>query len=349
MKDTQPSGKLSEDMDLNDSCHRVCLTPTRNESWIIKRFLAASKCWANHIIVADQGSTDGTLQQLQGTPGVDVVINDSPIFDEVYRQRLLINKARQIKGKRVLIALDADEALSSNCVANKEWEQIEKAEPGTLLRFRWVNILPGFKQAWIPDEPLLCGFVDNGLEHTGKRIHNPRVPCPAGAPVIDIKETVVLHFQYVLWERMASKNRWYQAWEYTKHKQKSPFEIFREYSHMYGGWEKREIYPMQPEWLEGYDRAGVDFRSLTCESVTWWDREVVQMLCQHGPGHFRKLAIWDKDWNATASQIGVKGVDLSDPRSPSEKLVHRLLAATQKHRTNLGVRAFERFLRATGW
>ncbi len=334
---------------MKETCQRVCLTPTRNESWVIKKFLAASKCWADRVIVADQGSTDGTLEQLQGTSGVEVVINDSPTFDELHRQRLLIEQARRFDSRRVLIALDADEALSSNCVQSKEWERVSQAEPGTLLRMRWVNILPGFKQAWIPDAPLLCGFIDDGSEHTGRRIHNPRVPCPAGAPVIDLKEVVVLHFQYVVWERMLSKNRWYQAWEYTKHQKKSPLDIFREYNHMYGGWEKNEIYPVQPEWLEGYDRAGIDYRSLACEPVTWWDREIIQMLCQHGPAHFRKLAIWEKDWSTIADMIGVKAVDLSDPRSRSEKIVHRLLVATQKRRTNWGVRGLERFLRATGW
>ena len=116
---------------MNDTCNRICITPTRNELWIVKHFLAAARCWASHIIVADQGSTDGTLQRLQETPGVDVVINDSPIFDEVHRQRLLLNRARKIPGKRVLLALDADEALSANCFTSEEWDRISQAPPGT--------------------------------------------------------------------------------------------------------------------------------------------------------------------------------------------------------------------------
>ena len=55
-------------MSKSDPLNWVCLTPTRNESWIIKQFVAAAELWASHIIVADQGSTDGTLQQLQSTP-----------------------------------------------------------------------------------------------------------------------------------------------------------------------------------------------------------------------------------------------------------------------------------------
>jgi len=334
---------------MNDCCRRVCLTPTRNEAWIIKPFLAAAKSWADHVIVADQGSTDGTLQTLQSTAGVEALVNDSPTYDELHRQRLLINRARQIPEKRILIALDADEALSSNCLQSKEWQKISEAKPGTVLRFKWVNILAGFKEAWIPNELKRCGFIDDGSEHTGKRIHNQRVPGSPDAPVIDLEDVVVLHFQYVAWERMRRKHRWYQAWEYAEHRREGPLEIFRHYNHMHGSWERREIHPMRPEWLQGYDEAGVNFRSLPCEPVTWWDREMVQMFRQYGPQHFRKLAIWDGDWNAIAAQIGVNGVDLADPRSNFEKAVHRLLAATQKDRSGLAVRGFERLLRALGW
>ena len=69
---------------------------------------------------------------------------------------------------------------------------------------------------------------------------------------------------------------------------------------MLGGWEEEEIHPFRREWLEGYDRSGIDFRSLKPEPITWWDKEVLQMLLEHGPRRFRKLDIWDMDWNAVA-------------------------------------------------
>jgi len=333
----------------NGRCVRICVTPTRNEAWIIRHFLAASKAWADQIVVADHRSTDGTLQQLQNIPGVDVVINECPGFDEPHRKRILLERARTYGGKRILMFLDADEAFSANSFKSKEWERISEAKPGTILRFRWVNILPGFKEAWIPPGYSALGFVDDGSDFSGwLPIHGPRVPEPPGAAVIDLEEIVVLHFQFVLWERMLSKHRWYQVLEHIEH-QKEPLQTFRQYHHMYGNWDKSEIHPLKPEWLEGYNRAGIDFRFLQSEPVTWWDREIVQMLVEHGPHRFRRIAIWDKYWNAVADRIGMDGVNLSDPRSPWEKAVHRLLKATQKNRANLGVRGVERILRLSGW
>lgn len=334
---------------MSDSLHRICLTPMRNERWIADRFVAATQCWASHLIVADQQSNDGTLEFLQSHPGVEVVVNDSKVFDENHRQKLLLSRARRLEGRRILLGLDADEALSANCMSSRDWERIAAAAPGTILRFRWVNILPGFERAWIPGGHRPFGFVDDGSEHNGQRIHSPRVPQPAGAPVLDLDDIVVLHFQFVVWERMASKQRWYQAWEYAQHRRKSPLEIFRQYNHMHGSWESDELHPVRPEWLEGYSNVGIDFRSLACEPVTWWDREIAQLLATHGPEHFRRVAIWNHDWNAVAQRLGLHDGRFHDPRSAFEKLIHRLLAATQHRRGEWSVRGLEKFLRLAGW
>ena len=148
---------------------------------------------------------------------------------------------------------------------------------------------------------------------------------------------------------MASKQRWYQAWEFMRPDRTGPLDIFRRYHHMHGSWAPEEIHPLRPEWLAGYDRAGIDFRSLVCEPVTWWDRELVQMLRTHGPEYFRRVAIWNQDWNDVARRVGTNGGALGDPRSAFEKFVHRLLASTQHRRADWTVRGLERVLRASGW
>ncbi|MES2692298.1 MAG: glycosyltransferase family 2 protein [Verrucomicrobiota bacterium] len=335
--------------DSSSPLHRICVTPTRNENWIVQKFLAAASTWADRIIVADQLSTDGTREILNSAPGVEFILNDAPAYDESHRQRLLLARAREVAGHRILFGLDADEALSANCLMSPEWEKIASAAPGTILRFRWVNILPGFEKAWIPPEPRPFGFIDDGSAHSGQRIHSPRLPQPAGAPTLDFEDIVVLHFQYVAWERMASKQRWYQAWEYTRHGQKGPLDIFRQYNHMHGSWSPEEIHPIRPEWLAAYDRAGIDFRSLACEPVTWWDREIVDMLSQHGPRHFRRVAIWNHDWTDVAQRLGLPAARFRDPRSPFERTVHRLLATTQNRRAEWSVRGLEKILRLAGW
>ncbi|GAG56902.1 unnamed protein product, partial [marine sediment metagenome] len=36
----------------------ICLTPVKNEAWILDNFIKCASLWADHIIIADQDSTD---------------------------------------------------------------------------------------------------------------------------------------------------------------------------------------------------------------------------------------------------------------------------------------------------
>ncbi len=40
----------------------ICLTPIRNEAWILERFLQCASLWADYIIIGDQNSDDGSRE-----------------------------------------------------------------------------------------------------------------------------------------------------------------------------------------------------------------------------------------------------------------------------------------------
>ena len=92
-----------------------CLTPVKNEAWILERFLSCASLWADKIIIADQGSTDGSKEIAAKFAKVITIDNPSTVLNEFNRQQLLLAEARRISSDpKVLLALDADEFLSSN-------------------------------------------------------------------------------------------------------------------------------------------------------------------------------------------------------------------------------------------
>jgi hypothetical protein len=329
----------------------IALAPVRNESWILDRYLRCASEWADRIVIADQGSEDGSREIVRRFPKAVLVENGSAIYDEGARQRLLIDAARRLvpEGKRILIALDADEMLTANWRESAEWRAMLEARPGTVLRFDWVNVLPGFEKCWIPPEPLPLGFVDNGSVHGGEAIHSTRVPVREGSPSLVLREIKVLHYQYTNWERMESKQRWYQCWEHVKNPRKRAIAIYRQYRGMYAR-PPEQIHTFEAKWIDGYERAGIDMKDVRAEEVTWWDREIVGMLREHGADFFRKQDIWNADWQAIARRAGqVKAEAFADPRSDFEKHVHQWLLDTQPRALERRIRWIQRALRIFGW
>jgi len=327
----------------------ICMTPVKNESWILSRFLKCASTWADQIIVADQ-STDGTTAQIAaGFPKVRLIENPSPLFSERQRQRLLIDAARQFPSPRLLIALDADEMLTANYMSSTEWHSVLEARPGTVIRFEWVNIRPGMKSYWSPEGRLPLGFMDDGSEHVGRDIHGPRVPIPVRGNTMFLKDIKCLHYQYTNWERMRKKQCWYQCWERIYAEGRSAIDIFRQYHHMYSIPTER-IRPLRKEWLSGYADRGIDMTTINSDKSPWIDHEMLGYFREHGTRTFRREAIWNFDWVSIARKLGYGTVSrYRDPRTKFERLVHTWLGDTQKCQDRASVRIIQKVLKLVGW
>lgn len=326
----------------------ICLTPVKNEAWILERFFQAASLWADYIVVADQQSSDDSRAIAARFPKVHLIENPSTSYDEVARQQLLIRTARSLAARSLLIALDADEFLSANFSTSPEWHQITAVPPGTVITFNWANIRPDLQHYWrTPNRPF--GFVDDGREHTGQQIHNHRVPTPPNAPEFKLHDVHVLHYQYVDWARMQSKHRWYQCWERVQYPKKRAVDIYRRYHHM-AHISPTMIHPLPKAWTEGYYKRGITLTSFAAQPYYWWDVEVLNMFARHGEKTFRKEAIWDCDWTALARKIyGSQTSTIADPRTRADKLMHRFLHATQPLAKTLPMLAFQKLLRLVGW
>jgi len=307
----------------------ICLTPVKNESWILERFLTCASVWADHIIVADQGSNDNSRAIAREFPKVTLLDNSSARFNEPERQKMLIDAAREIAGPKILVALDADEFFRADFIGGEEWNRMTSAVPGTVIDFTWACVLSDKRHYYEYPSVLPLAFVDDGSPHEGQLIHSPRVPVPESAPHLKMGVSV-LHFSTIDDARFRSKMRWYQCYELLSGKwDRKLFELYRFY-HMELCIAPSRLRALPNEWTAGYG-AHVDLLNFRGQDYYHWDGEMLGLLKVHGPEKFRRVSIWEVDWPALQRSIGIGDEEdrLRDPRTLVEKLVHWWLAKTQ--------------------
>jgi glycosyltransferase involved in cell wall biosynthesis len=326
----------------------VCLTPVRNEAWIIAQFLAAASVWADIIVLIDQNSTDGTCEIARQFPKVRIAINPMREYDEGNYRKIMFEEARKIPGPRLLFALDADEFLNADLFDTPDWQAMLSLPPGGVAFGHWVNLRDSFRTCHVVDEPVSLCYMDDGRELERIYIHSPRFPRHPTIPVLMVARGRLLHYQYAHWARMKSKQRWYQALETLKYPEKSPLRLYRNYHHMDISWARRDA--VEDRWFAGYEQRGIAIRTVQCDPHSWFELELLKLFEQHGAARFRKLAVWDADWPALARHHGFDRPErFADPRSKWERAVHRWLRQTQDHQARISVRLISKFLGLLGW
>jgi hypothetical protein len=340
-----------EDQEIDGGLDRVrssptilCLTPVKNESWILERFLSAASLWADHIIVADQGSSDNSAQIASQFNKVTLLRNETSEYDEFSRQQLLLNEARKFPEPRLLVALDADEFLVPIPGRFPRWKEILSSRPGSAFYFRWANIAPSFADYWPSDTAFPLVFMDDNSLHNGREMHSPRLPVQAATRHIHVPEMMVMHFQYVDWDRMESKHRWYQVIERVKYPSRSWIRINRKYHHT-SILPQDKLTPIPSGWFEDYSAAGIILQTVTRQRHYWWDEEVLRLMLHYGPEHFAKEEIWDFDWIELAKSIAIKEpTKVGDPRGVFHRAMHWWTRSSRQSASTLPVRVIDKLL-----
>ena len=338
----------------------ICLTPVRDEAWILERFLKCASMWADRIIVSDQGSADGSREIARCFPKVTLIDNTSQDYNVPARREALLAEARRTVGPKVLLAVDADEFLSANFLVSPEWKTIVDAAPGTVINFQWAFVRADMSDLTYSYYPtaIPAGFVDDGSEYECTGVHDSRLPSPAWAPVLAPAQIKLMHYCQYDRDRFLSRIRWYQCYEHITVK-KRPIELYRFYQQDLFG-PSSVVEPLPRQWIQGYEEQGIDMSSVTRQPSYYWDREVLRFFEKYGTAKFKRLAVWDTNWDQIYRLLHSKDPEqpLADPRSAFDKLVQRWLKATQRdwslgapHRPGrkLAHKWVQRALRLIGW
>jgi len=328
----------------------ICVTPVRNEAWILPQFLACANLWADHIVIGDHASEDGSREIAAAHPKVTLIEHNSREFMEEERRAALFEAARRIPGPRLIVSVDADERLSGGFRETDDWRALLSARPGTVGYFYSANLQPGLATYWRFGVRIAMAFVDDGRPYQGRPIHPPRVPVGEGTVRVDVNDFQSLHYSLADTSRVEGKYRWYQCLERFVRPERDPVRVFRAYHHQHQV-RPSEIRPVPDAWFAEYDAAGID-RIPEASAPYWYDREVVHYLEAHGAEAFRRAAIWDVDWVRLAESMGVApetARTFRDPRRLHDRLLHAWLRHTQWYRDHPRMRQADRLLSHIGW
>ena len=276
---------------------KIILMPVRNEKWILPTTINAGLKIADHILIADQNSNDGSKEFYKNESKILVIPNNNKDHSNQIRWELL-DQSRKLFGENNLIMnIDADEIVPPN-LFEKEENNILSHKPGTIFSSPWVQLWRSVYKyrsddgIWNPSnnqKPFM--FIDNKIMDYEREYiindHTARVPIKNSLKIIETK-IPLLHFQFVNWERSQIKQAWYQCKELlsgvdyktinNKYKN-SVTEINLKLSDIKGDWVKDVN--LHPEISD------IDLDQL------WYLKEINSIFNEHGIRKFKKLNIWD--------------------------------------------------------
>jgi glycosyltransferase involved in cell wall biosynthesis len=287
----------------------VVITPVKNEAWILDRFLSVTSQFADHIIIADQNSTDVSVDICKNYSKVTLIRNPSEQYDEAERQILLLKMARELVPKhKILLALDADEILAANAIKTLGWQSILQAQPGTIIFFEKQDLYPTSLTFVRYPQLFPLGYVDDGATHTPKKIHSARIPTPDSAPRLYVHDVKIMHYTWLRPGAQLSKKRMYSVLENILHST-SWLNRRISYSPYIDHLSADKIESVPHQWFDDWESSGIDMKSILDNKFYWQDFEVLKHFNKYGVKRFWIEPIWDYDWEYCRLYAQEQGIE----------------------------------------
>lgn len=272
----------------------IALLPVKNEAWILKASLSSLSRVADEIIILDDNSTDSYAGILKNFPTVSFVKSTGrkeKFLNMSHRRMELLRLGRRAGGTH-FIWLDADEIFSENFF-NKAREYIYKLIPGQKIMMRWIFLWKN-KDDYRVDGVFKNIYKDfivcdrQGMEFSNKFLSENRTPgANEKLVVIDEKDGVVLHFQYLDWKKNQLKQARYRCLELIEGA-RSARRINATYAITVGD-NLIRLEKTPDEWIRG-----LPFDDIHCDNNNgdWYLKEIITFFDEYGIEFFEPLQIW---------------------------------------------------------
>lgn len=296
--------------------------PVKNEDWILEFSLSCASLWADHIIIADQNSTDRTADICKKFEKVIFIKNDKDELNMSLARQLLLDKAREFGTGNILFCLDADEVLSANNGNDKTFQgTLKNLLPGQSIELEWLNLWGDLNTirkdgiwGWSYKHFI---FRDDGIGRFWTiATSEPRMPETYMRNTIKVETVKNLHYQFVDRNRMLAKQRRYRIYDYLNAQNHNFWKVLKINLTYYPTkylWSAK-TFPIFPSWVyqaEFLEKIQWDTTSF------WYTSDILNQINIYGAKFFSSLDIWDINWKEISHGT------IKDPRNLLQKLYHK--------------------------
>ena len=278
----------------------IGLMLTRNEEHLLPYTLPPLAQICDHIIIADQHSTDDTRAIIKKCNKAILVENPPSPPDGNYDtqgRNLLLDTARNFDGNNLIICIDADEIAPPNIFRDLKEYIASRYKIGTGFQIDWVRLWKKNTRYCPPWNHIFHSirhakfFYDDRQYHHGKTswVHGGSIPTPYEACHY-LPHFEILHFHWVFWQRALWQHAWYHMMEFknARFDKSHIHRINRFYSDpaLHG---QKVITRRLPQKLrQGYQPPP----PYPDNAPNWRKDEIWQMIEKHGIEIFEPLNIW---------------------------------------------------------
>jgi hypothetical protein len=200
-----------------------------------------------------------------------------------------------------------------------EIEILKNLKPGQSLQLQWLNLWRSKYQyrddasVWSNSYKNIIFKDDKKYSYEQKSVindHTGRIPDCYAQNYVKCDQIKILHYQFVSFERMLSKQRWYMVVELLNNG--NAHSINNKYKESKN--EKNIILKkLEMKYIEEWERIKLltDFEK---KYDNWYDQEIKNIFSQKNVNFFTELNIWDTD----LTKYGL----LEDPRNKRQKKYH---------------------------
>lgn len=262
----------------------------KNEDWILDTCLTSLAPLCDEILLYDDNSNDHTR---------DIALRHHCVilpYDETLNgfanKRNYILRAARMRDATHLVCIDADEALwIHDPPAFKKC--LSEMVPGQKICLPWITLWKTTDQRrvdgiWdtLTKDVIFCD--DRTSDYGDAFISEPRTPLSSGpVTTFETDTAVLLHYQFVYWDRVIWKQAWYRCIEFLKGT-RSAYRINGTYS-ITKETPSVNAQSIPHAWKKTSQNPHPSFTS----TPSWHARELLLLFDKYTPQYFEYLDIWD--------------------------------------------------------